>query len=157
MGCLGRRHPSFVAGMIRDSTAQRLWARGPAVTSTTLSVKWGCLSKHWHLKFSRSKNKTREEDEPWKVSNPQRRVSFSSNWKKLPEDMLIGNNPQFKIPLLDPLSVQLSVCLFATPWTAVRQASLVHHQLSELTQIHVHWVSDAIQPSHPLSSPSPLL
>ena len=31
----------------------------------------------------------------------------------------------------------------------------VHHQLPEFTQIHVHWVSDAIQPSHPLSSPSP--
>jgi len=30
----------------------------------------------------------------------------------------------------------------------------VHHQLSEFTQTHVHWVSDAIQPSHPLSSPS---
>ena len=32
----------------------------------------------------------------------------------------------------------------------------VHHQLPEFTQIHIHWVSDAIQPSHPLSSPSPL-
>ena len=31
----------------------------------------------------------------------------------------------------------------------------VHHQHSEPTQTHVHWVSDAIQPSHPLSSPSP--
>ena len=31
----------------------------------------------------------------------------------------------------------------------------VHHQLPEYTQTHVHWVSDAIQPSHPLSSPSP--
>ena len=31
----------------------------------------------------------------------------------------------------------------------------VHHQLPELTQTHVHWVSDTIQPSHPLSSPSP--
>ena len=31
----------------------------------------------------------------------------------------------------------------------------VHHQLPELTQTHVHWVSDAIQPSHPLSSSSP--
>ena len=31
----------------------------------------------------------------------------------------------------------------------------VHHQLPEFTQIHVHRVSDAIQPSHPLSSPSP--
>ena len=32
----------------------------------------------------------------------------------------------------------------------------VHHQLPEFTQTHVHQVSDAIQPSHPLSSPSPL-
>ena len=31
----------------------------------------------------------------------------------------------------------------------------IHHQLPEFTQTHVHRVSDAIQPSHPLSSPSP--
>ena len=31
----------------------------------------------------------------------------------------------------------------------------VHHQLPEFTQTHVHWVGDAIQPSHPLPSPSP--
>ena len=31
----------------------------------------------------------------------------------------------------------------------------VHHQLTESTQTHVHWVGDAVQPSHPLSSPSP--
>ena len=31
----------------------------------------------------------------------------------------------------------------------------VHYQLPEFTQTHVHRVSDAIQPSHPLSSPSP--
>ena len=30
-----------------------------------------------------------------------------------------------------------------------------HHQLPEFTQTHVHWAGDAIQPSHPLSSPSP--
>ena len=64
--------------------------------------------------------------------------------------------------LLDQVPVQFSsaqllsrVRLFATPWTAARQASLVHHQLLEFTQTHVYWVSDAIQPSHPLSSPSP--
>ena len=31
----------------------------------------------------------------------------------------------------------------------------VHHQLPEFTQTHDHWVDDATQPSHPLSSPSP--
>ena len=31
----------------------------------------------------------------------------------------------------------------------------VYHQFPEFTQTHAHWVGDAIQPSHPLSSPSP--
>ena len=44
------------------------------------------------------------------------------------------------------------VRLFATPCTP---GLPVHHQLLEFTQTHVHWVGDAIQPSHPLTSPSP--
>jgi len=47
------------------------------------------------------------------------------------------------------------VRLFVIPWTAARQAFPVHHQLLEFTQTHVHRVGDAIQPSHPLLSPSP--
>ena len=48
------------------------------------------------------------------------------------------------------------VRLFATPQTAHSTPGLpVHHQLSEFTQTHVHRVGDAIQPSHPLTSPSP--
>ena len=53
-------------------------------------------------------------------------------------------------------SVQLlsRVQLFAIPW--ISTAGLpVHHQLPEFTQTHVHWVSDAIQSPHPLSSLSP--
>ena len=42
--------------------------------------------------------------------------------------------------------------LFATPWITARQPSLSINQLPEFTQTHVYWVSDAIQPSHPLSS-----
>ena len=45
------------------------------------------------------------------------------------------------------------VRLFVTPWTP---GLPVHHQLPESTQTHVHCVGDAIQPSHPLSSPLPL-
>ena len=62
----------------------------------------------------------------------------------------------FKSPSPHFSSVQsLShVWLFVTPWTAARQASLsITNSQSLLT--HVHWVGDAIQPSHPLSSPSP--
>ena len=43
----------------------------------------------------------------------------------------------------------LTLCDCSTPGLPV------HHQLPELAQTHVHWVSDAIQPSHPLSSPYP--
>ena len=60
------------------------------------------------------------------------------------------------------LSVQFSsvqslshVRLFAIPWTASSPGFPIHHQLLELTQTHVHGVGDAIQPSHPLLSPSP--
>ena len=48
------------------------------------------------------------------------------------------------------------VWLFETPLTAAHQASVsIASQLPESTQTHVHRVDDAIQPSHPLPSPSP--
>ena len=48
------------------------------------------------------------------------------------------------------VSVQFTQsCLtLCNPWIPARQASLVHHQLLESTQTHVHWVGDAIEPSH---------
>ena len=55
-------------------------------------------------------------------------------------------------------SVQSLNCvwLFATPMDSSTPDLPVHHQLQELDQTHVHWVGDAIQLSHPLSSPFPL-
>ena len=47
------------------------------------------------------------------------------------------------------------VQLFATPWTATHQASLSITNSRSVFKTHVHWVGDAFQPSHPLSSPSP--
>ena len=56
-------------------------------------------------------------------------------------------------------SVQSLSCvqLFATLWTAAHQDSLPTHGVTNSwsAQTHVHQVGDAIQPSHPLSSPSP--
>ena len=46
------------------------------------------------------------------------------------------------------------VWLFVTQWTAACQASL-SFTLLEFAKAHVHWISDAIQSSHPLLSPSP--
>ena len=44
---------------------------------------------------------------------------------------------------------------FCDPMNLSMPGLPVHNQLPEFTQTHVHWVSDAIQPSHPLLSPSP--
>ena len=52
-------------------------------------------------------------------------------------------------------SVTQSCLTLADPMNRSTSGLPVHHQLPEFTQTHVHWVSDAIQPSYPLLSPSP--
>ena len=47
-----------------------------------------------------------------------------------------------------------TLCM-SDPMNCSRPGLPVHYQLPEFTQIHVHWVGDATQPSHPLLSPSP--
>ena len=52
-------------------------------------------------------------------------------------------------------SVTQSCLTLWDPMNRSMPGLLGHHQLPEFAQTHVHWVGDAIQPSHPLSSPSP--
>ena len=52
-------------------------------------------------------------------------------------------------------SVAQSRLTLCNPMNRSTPGLLVHHQLPESTQTHVHRVGDAIQPSHSLSSPSP--
>ena len=52
-------------------------------------------------------------------------------------------------------SVTQSCLTLCDPMNCSTPGLPVHHQLPESTQTHVNWVGDAIQPSHPLSSPSP--
>ena len=64
----------------------------------------------------------------------------------------------FSTPLLFSLLVNsvTQLCLtLSDPMDCRTPVFPVHHQLPELTQTHAHWVGDAIQPSHPLSTPSP--
>ena len=62
--------------------------------------------------------------------------------------MCLGSKVQFS-------SVAQSCPTLCSPMNCSTPGLPVHHQLRESTQSHVHWVGDAIQPSHPLSSPSP--
>ena len=54
-----------------------------------------------------------------------------------------------------PIVVQLLSCVCLWPHGLQHTGFLVLHHLLELARTHVHWVSDAIQPSRPLSSSSP--
>ena len=71
-----------------------------------------------------------------------------------------GNRNKFKSILAIEYSVQFSSvaqsCLtLCDPMNRSMPGLPVHHLLPEFTQTHFHRVSDTIQPSHPLSSPSP--
>ena len=89
----------------------------------------------------------------------QRPTSFPGpQW--IPHNLSLGTSHVYKTKLLgSPLTLQFSsvtqLCLFVAPWTAACQASLSITNSQSLLKTHVHHISDAIQPSHPLPPPSP--
>ena len=70
-------------------------------------------------------------------------------------NILAGRNPMDRGAWSGLSSVQLLSQTLCDPTDCSTPGLPVHHQIPELAQTHVHGVSDAIQPSHPLSSPSP--
>ena len=71
-----------------------------------------------------------------------------------------GHQRNMHIPVVFKTTVQFSSVVhlcptLCDPMNCITPGLPVHHQLPDFTQTHVHQVSDAIQPSHSLSSPSP--
>ena len=83
-----------------------------------------------HLKFYQAQHLQ------YRHSNCHRKIQFSAS------SVQFSSVAQLCLTLCDPMNCSTS----GLP---------VHYQLQEFTQTHVHWVGDAIQPTHPLSSPSP--
>ena len=133
------------------------------------------LSKLWELVMDR---------EAWRavVHRVSKNHTELSNWTELIiiilnsllGRLLISSSLSFLIELLSLQYPQhwnsTSICrMHSVQFSSVTRSCLtlcdpmnrstpglpVHHRLPESTQTHVHWVGDAIQPSHPLSSPSP--
>ena len=73
------------------------------------------------------------------VSNQSR---LATEWETRSDSVQSSSVAQLCLTLCDPMNRSMP----GLP---------VHHQLPEFTQNHIHQVGDAIQPSHPLSSPSP--
>ena len=104
------------------------------------------------------KKKKSPEHSPSEMSRGESMTPVSNQWI-LTFLLLLGNHAErFVYHLLS--SVQFSSVTQSCPilWDLMNCSTPglpVHHHLPESTQIRVHWVSDAIQPSHPLPSPSP--
>ena len=79
---------------------------------------------------------------------------------KIPQEMRVEppiceNDVRRRFSSVQSSSVPQSCPTLCDPMNRSTPGLPVHHQLPEFTQTHVHRVRDAIQPSHPLSSPSP--
>ena len=126
-------------------------------------------TRDYHTKWSKPK---RERPIPYDATctwNPKRGTSEltyetetdSQTWKTdfwLPRGRRWGEGRTglWGFSSVQSLRVQFSSCpTLCNPMNRSTPGLPVHHQLPEFTQTHVHQVSDAMQPSHPLSSPSP--
>ena len=123
-------------------------------------LEWSFTYRVSHMHFSTYSQSPSESNCP-----PTRSGSgWHSDWTHHPvhiapclESVHHQGKEVFVTCILIVTSVQSLSCVwfFVTQWNAAHPGFPVHHQLPELAQVHIHWVSDAIQPSHPLSSPSP--
>ena len=103
----------------------------------------------------------------WRIPRMEEHGRLQSmGWQKVGHDWLsftsLPGSPVLRQQIMGLLtsivpfsSVPQSCPTLCDPMNHSAPGLPVHHQLPEFTQTHVHWVGDAIQPSHPLSSPSP--
>ena len=86
-----------------------------------------------------------------------RSLWFKYRWKWGRKSLQVNYPHGFiKMPSVPFSSVAQSRLTLSNSMDCSMPALPVHHQLPEFNQTHVHWVGDAIQPSHPLLLPSPL-
>ena len=110
----------------------------------------------------RNKNNLRYADDTTLMAESEELKSLLVKVKEESENLLKLNIRKTKIVSFGPIrsdqirSVAQSCSTICDPMNRSTPGLPVHHQYSEFTETHVHRVSDAIQPSHPLSSPSPL-
>ena len=114
----------------------------------SIAVFSGSMSLNLHYKSSISKRIKRERI---KYLRPTMMKLLFSFWNFDSKGLLYSSKHKALRPKF--ISVTQSCLTLCDPMDCFP----VHHQLPELAQTHVHRVSDAIQPSHPLSTPSPAL
>ena len=121
---------------------ERIWNKSRDITlPTKIHTVKGML---FPIVMYRCENSTTKKVEGWRID------AFKLwCWRRF-----------LRVPWTARKSVQLSTVpqscpTLCNPMDHSTPGLSVHHQLPEFTQTHIHWVGDAIQPSHLLSSPSP--
>ena len=107
------------------------------------SSHWGKENFTWIWQGSKSCNKTV--------------TSLTGQGQRIPGKLTRRGHWKLLNTELQFISVVQSRPALCNPMNRSTPGLPVHHQLLEFTQTHAHWVSDVIQPSHPLLSPSPSL
>ena len=121
-------------------------------------LQYSCLKNPMN-NMKRQKDRIRKEELPRLVGA---QYATGDQWRNInnlryEDDTTLMAESKLKSLLIKVQfsSVAQSCPTFCDPMSRSMTGLPVHHQLLEFTQTHVHRVSDAIQPSHPLPSPSP--
>ena len=138
--------------------AKPQWA--PCVPGTTLSLRcvlWASLQS-CNARMGKPSTQEVKDLAVWVIMWPQQcsqprgtfgNIGGGTGWRQTP--YLVGRD----LLLFCCCSVAQSCPILCDPMDHSTAGFPVLHYPLELAQTHVHWVGDAIQPSHPLSSPSP--
>ena len=143
-------------------------------------ILWGKILKAMDLSFnlritdifnSRGKvktptknNRNKKQKQRFFISIPKFKISgffyhsvLNATWKAVYLECIWAHTHLFGVHMLGYVQFSFVVwsCLTLWPMNHSTPGLPVHHQLPESTQTHVHCVGDAIQSSHPLSSPPP--
>ena len=135
--------------MVRGRVAKlwETWRRFEIVQNNLIRHKyWGCWADfQTYLKWGIS---LRNHQIMWISKDIEKLIPLLNKVEYIYVCTYIWDSVQFS-------SVTQSCPTLCDPVNCSTPGLPVHHQFPEFTQTHVHWVSDAIQPSYPLSSPSP--
>ena len=144
---------SWLANQVPDSPLSGLWRKLVLFQSR----HWFC---YWFCTFGGSDSKeytcnagclgwfpelVQEDSLEKEMTTHSCILAWRIPWKKEPGGL---QSTQFS-------SVARSCLILCDPMDCSMSDLPVHYQLPEFTQTHAHWFGDAIQPFHPLSSPSP--
>ena len=122
-----------------------------------MQPNWGKAlhqSLTWHANYSAQTIQSPPTEQPWYLSTSAS-PSVPFHWVGIP--MVSFNQAPHSVWTMSgycSCSVAKSCLTLCNPMNHSTPVFPVLHYLPEFAQIHVHWVGDSIQPSHPLSSPS---